>query len=819
MKKKILISAITFLACVLCAQQKTTSTSSKGVKEITPSPLSREGRGEVYAVVVGISDYQDPGIPDLRFADKDAEAFANYLRSTAGGPEGSGLDNDHLKVLINQQATMAQFGIALDWIMENAKEGDKAIIYFSGHGDVEKKTITQPGFLLCWDAPARVYISGGAFALPMLQEVISTLSIQNKAKVIVITDACRSGTLAGSSVGGSQATASNLARQYANEIKIMSCQPNEFSIEGEQWGGGRGAFSYNLVNGMFGLADQNNDLGISLQEIGRYLEDHVTSEVAPVSQVPMILGNRMERIANVNPVLLASLKAGRDHVVKSISTIDSRGIEEDVLRKLDTSIRKVYKLFQQSLKDKLFLKPVDACAEKYYSILSKEPGLEKLHSTLRRNYAAALQDEAQQMMNILLKSGLTPELLKGREPEKLYKDYPDFLERASVLLGKEHYMYPVLQARKYFFMGRIKKDEEQKRDCFFSALKWQSDLPHAYLGLIQCRPSSQLDSALYYTAKSLELLPAWIQPNISLAKFYEEKMKNYAKADSCYDEAMKLDTNSLVVWYQRSGFYKRIRNYEKAELWLKKTVSKLKGDICFPCAHNELARLYESQGKIKDAEKEFLLAYQLDSTAEPVLNNLGNLYNNTGQFDKARTVLRMAITLDSTVAMVYGNLGITYYNLNNKDSTEYCFKKAVDLEPHSYSNLSNLGAYYNFIAKYELAEEVIKRAIQLDTNSINGYINLANTYLSTDRLEEAEKLLMKSGRMDPGNYYVPLNLAVIYGLRNQLDEAFEYLEKSMILERGSFEELSDLPGLENLRLKTDRWNTLMKKYFPEKIKN
>ncbi|MBK9108771.1 MAG: hypothetical protein IPM92_10500 [Saprospiraceae bacterium] len=48
---------------------------SKGVTESTPSPQSGEGRGEVYAVVVGISDYQDKDIPDLRFADKDAEAL------------------------------------------------------------------------------------------------------------------------------------------------------------------------------------------------------------------------------------------------------------------------------------------------------------------------------------------------------------------------------------------------------------------------------------------------------------------------------------------------------------------------------------------------------------------------------------------------------------------------------------------------------------------------------------------------------------------------------------------------------------------------
>jgi hypothetical protein len=32
-----------------------------------------------YAVVVGISDYQDKDIPDLRFADRDAEATVNLL--------------------------------------------------------------------------------------------------------------------------------------------------------------------------------------------------------------------------------------------------------------------------------------------------------------------------------------------------------------------------------------------------------------------------------------------------------------------------------------------------------------------------------------------------------------------------------------------------------------------------------------------------------------------------------------------------------------------------------------------------------------------
>ncbi|MCB0535212.1 MAG: caspase family protein, partial [Saprospiraceae bacterium] len=228
MKTNLLTLVLLLTAASLFAQEK-------GV-----SPLSVEASakaGTTYAIVVGISDYQDELITDLKYADRDAEAFANYLRSPAGGS----LDADHLKVLINEQATMGQFAMDLTWLMEVAKAGDKVIIYFSGHGDVENKSVFEPGFLLCWDAPPKVYFSGGSISLANLKLIISSISVGNKADVLVITDACRSGKLSGSGIDGPHATAVNLAQQFANETKILSCQPDEFSIEGEQWGGGRGA--------------------------------------------------------------------------------------------------------------------------------------------------------------------------------------------------------------------------------------------------------------------------------------------------------------------------------------------------------------------------------------------------------------------------------------------------------------------------------------------------------------------------------------------------------------------------------------------------
>ena len=420
-------------------------TQNKGVIPVERNPSVHSIISKnTFAVVVGISDYQDPDIPDLRFADKDAEAFANYLRSPAGGS----LDGDHLKILTNQAATTAQFDAALGWLIDETKEGDQAIIYFSGHGDVETKTRSQQGFLLCWDSPPQAYVSG-AYPIFFLKEVVSTLSLQNKARVIIITDACRSGKLAGNSIGGQQLTSQNLSQQFANEIKILSCQPNEYSIEGEQWGGGRGAFSYYLVDGLYGMADANADASINLMEIGRYLDDHVTIEVAPEKQVPMTVGNRTEKLAAVFPELLAQIHKGKAGQQPTFSQTNSRGIEDEVLAAVDSTTRELYHLFKKSLKDKRFLEPADACADAYYQLLIAEPKLERLHNVMRRNYAAALQDDAQRFVNATMNEEVWLGYLGSNGQKAKYSPTAKLLERAASLLGPAHYMYKTLMARKY----------------------------------------------------------------------------------------------------------------------------------------------------------------------------------------------------------------------------------------------------------------------------------------------------------------------------------------------------------------------------------
>ncbi|MBK7694003.1 MAG: tetratricopeptide repeat protein [Saprospiraceae bacterium] len=762
MKYIVLIMLLPFLAF---SQNKPASSVGRGASPLG-TKTEQSTSGATYAVVVGISDYQDKDIPDLRYADKDAEAFANFLRSEAGGK----LDKDHLKMLLNKEATMAQFANALDWLWENVKEGDQAIIYFSGHGDVEKKSLTQPGFLLCWDAPARVYMAGGAFALPMLQEVISTLSIQNKAKVIVITDACRSGKLAGNSVGGAQATASNLSKQFANEIKILSCQPNEYSIEGEQWGGGRGAFSFNLVNALYGLADNNKDLSITLQEIGRYLEDHVTTEVAPVSQLPMVLGNRNEKIATVKPDILASIQTGKSNQMAMLSAIDSKGIEEDVITTLDTSTKELYRLFKKAIVDKDFLKPDNACADFYYRRLISDTKMQRLHSTITRNYAAALQDDAQQVMNIMLKTGLTSEILSGAKAAVIYRNYPAYLARAAQLLGSDHYMFATLQARKHYFEGVLQTKEVEKKQQFFQALHWQPAMPHAYAALISIYEVDQIDSAEYYTRKAMEITPAWVKPYLNLSSVYL-KAKQFDKEEEMLNRATKVDSNSILVWYAKARFYQSHKNFEKAEYWFKKMINSSGEDICFPCTHNNLGYVYKDTHRYDEAEQQYKKVIQLDSTFNNAYYNLGIVYMANQRYTDAEQVYKKLIQLDTNKVDGYMYMGILYNVALRYKELEQLYKKVIQLDSTFVYGYQELGNLYQNTQRYTEAEHQYKKTLQLDSTFLHGYYGLANLYYKIRRYGDATPLYKKAIELNPTYTDAYLNLGNLYRATRRYGEA------------------------------------------------
>ncbi|TNE55140.1 MAG: hypothetical protein EP344_13640 [Bacteroidetes bacterium] len=829
MKTNLLLCIILFLLSgTLSAQERGVTPSNH--QTIQPS----NHQTNTYAVVIGISDYQNDRIPDLKYAHKDAEAFANFLRSPAGG----GLDQDQLTVLLNEQATGGQMVNALTWLMEVAQEGDNIIIYFSGHGDVETQTKFNFGYLLNWDSPPDTYMVG-AFKIADLQAIVATLTEENLARVILITDACRAGKLAGNEIGGAQITTANLAKQFSNEIKLLSCQPDEYSIEGAQWGGGRGAFSYHLVNGLYGMADADQDNSVTLQELGRYLQDQVSKEVAPENQMPMFMGNNRTQLSAVDTSLLRDIRQSTESQIRIFSSIDTKGMEEDVLTTVDSATRALYAQFKHALSEKRFLFPENDCAEAYYLQLIQESRMARLFSRMRRNYAAALQDDAQQLINARLESKDIACFIfidYARETIAKILHYPAYLKRAATLLGPDHYMYPTLMAYSLYFEGYIieqyiridpsKYNEQAILEKYTTALKYNPDNPLVLLHLGWLYGGSKLgrsDLAEEYFNKVLTENPKWAFAFEEYGRYLYEDAGAFEKSKIALDKAYQLDSNSAGILLHLGRWYYKLGNYEAAEKYLKKMATLIPIDHC---ANWDLLSTYRSLHQHEKVIEISLKYIQEDSTNLLRYLHLQAAYLSLGQYELAQKTLDKAadiITGDGPLdTLLREQTGILHMVTGNFEAADQVLMESVSNNPDNFYALHLLYYLRRLEGKTQESRQILDNLMRTDSVQL---LDLMSRSVRSVQWGDTSSLFFQKTtdffqfitEQYPYNATAHVELALVLGYKGEVDAAYQHLETALRLGFDLRPKLEQHMHLKALREQKERWGALLNKYFPDKM--
>ena len=88
--------------------------------------------GEHWAIIIGISKYEDSTLK-LKYAHRDAEELYNILIKS----NGRVFKENHVKKLINQDATQSTIIKALRQFLKKPDKDDLVLIYFSCHGDYD----------------------------------------------------------------------------------------------------------------------------------------------------------------------------------------------------------------------------------------------------------------------------------------------------------------------------------------------------------------------------------------------------------------------------------------------------------------------------------------------------------------------------------------------------------------------------------------------------------------------------------------------------------------------------------------------------------
>ena len=745
--------------------------TSAGTAQESPKKKSfwNKMKRNTHAVIVGISDYEDPNIPDLQFAHRDAEAFKDFLMS----PSGGNLKEENITLLTNEQATGGNVHKAMYSLLKKVQARDKCMIYFSGHGDVETIFQDEPGHLLLYDTPAEIY-QINSLRVNDLKRIVTTLSTKNEAEVYLYTDACRSGNLAGSEVNGSQATAAALNSQFSNEVKLMSCQANEYSVEGTEWGDGRGVFSYHLLEGLTGLADTDDDQIVSLQELERYLEDEIDKDLDKHKQSPVVIGDKGTKMAFVHEESLQQLLEEKDMSTPAIEP------EEEILALKGTEIdsSNLLELFYQAIADKRLMAldsvAMEGTAAQYYDMIAGDESYASKAPIARGDLISALQDGAQKEINLYLQADSEQTQRRWANDYKYFEVHAHYLNKAVSLLDEFHYLYPQLKAKAIYFETATKRmrlrSEKANPESFASleqgvqmALSMQPRSPYLFneLGLIY-HDQKKYDEAKAAYMKAMEMSPTWAWPYNNLFELFYSGKKDYQKA----------------IEYSLKG---------------------LKQKETFATFHEQIAYAYFQLGKLDSAiiyEHNYV---ELRPNSCNALNDLAAMHNMNNNIEQAIELFRKSIECDSTSHWAYENLSWILVERGDLDFAEEILNRAIRNEVLTANILGNLGRVNELRGQNDLAIDFYQRAIENDS-TVNVWEELVLLQLKSGRLTEArEKLIQYISNIGPEKKFGYFNLACLNAIERDL-EAFENnLLKATELEVINKKELDDCKYFDGIR--------------------
>ncbi|WGV24573.1 caspase family protein [Halotia branconii] len=236
--------------------------SPLGVGSSNSTHIFTTGEAKLWILLVGINEYQDVSLPNLRYPAGDCEALGDALAKATQGFLRKELIIHH--DFVAQTPTLKTVCGSLKRIVSKAKPADSIFLYFSGHGMLEPDT--QDAVLCLSDTRQENLLATG---LP-LQKLLQILETSRTNQQLVCLDTCHSGDMKMPQTNKASfrelnitqtfidpaTNLMNVLRKRASYSKgfcvLLSCDQGQKSWEFPELG--HGVFTYYLVRGLLGEA-------------------------------------------------------------------------------------------------------------------------------------------------------------------------------------------------------------------------------------------------------------------------------------------------------------------------------------------------------------------------------------------------------------------------------------------------------------------------------------------------------------------------------------------------------------------------------------
>ena len=263
----------------------------------------------LWTFAVGVSKYRQADLA-LRYAAADARDIDAFYASPAGGSVPAA----QRVLLTDEQATRTEVLDRLHKLVKNTAEDDMLVVFLALHGVPDEGEL----YFAMNDTDAGKLRPTGISQ----RELESELGLARAKRVLVVADACHAGAIGFAGVKGARGVQVNETNELIAKIAstgkgtaiLSAASANEASQEDARFGGGHGAFTAALLEGLRGLADKDRDGFVTIREAYQYTSDRVAL-MTNGEQHPVLNGN----FRNEMPIAKVSLDArAADRVAKPL---------------------------------------------------------------------------------------------------------------------------------------------------------------------------------------------------------------------------------------------------------------------------------------------------------------------------------------------------------------------------------------------------------------------------------------------------------------------------------------------------------------------
>jgi len=747
---------------------------AQGDKGVAVLQTAATKKGITYALIIGISDYANPKM-SLNAADKDAQLLSAFLLHSKR------VEEKNLTLLLNKEATSAAVNKAITTFSKiKFQPGDEAIIYFSGHGDIQKEKVKYKGYLLCHNVNVeRVYAgAAGTLSFERLNRVIDSIAKQ-KVLVNLVLDACHSGYTVNEE--GAKLLSESALLSFSNTIRFLSCGPEQRSYEDSTLG--QGYFTYYLVKGLSGEADNGpTDNKIIVDELNRFVKDKVklvsrqkqspSIKAADDDKVVALINEDAKNFAlenyKTNPAFVAFAKGrglARGFLAGGNSSADSAAQADAI-----ASTQMLLLLKQQKFSE----------AISFYLLHKQNSSVSE--TTLNDwKYAITelLETEPQQAVNTILagKNNLPraayfkTAAAKSNLLASIY-DTADYGYKVYTLYGWYLEAYAYLRGKDFKNYTKAKSLLQQAIDLEPNA----AYVLHA-LGLV-AEYQHNFPLAEQYYKQAIQLIPTWTYPRSSLGHCLKDQGK-YAEAIKVFKEVIAMAPDFSWPYNNLANVYLDLKNYKEAERLYRISINKDSSDVSIETSN--LGVVFEQRKNLKLAEYYYQQAIQKDSSNVQALYNLSDVYRKTKP-QEAENILLLALQIEPFYSKGFTELADYYTNgLNKTDwlKADSLYQQAAINNPYHPWAYAGRAWVLMKLKDTTTALSLFQEGIAKNKDNAEAIAYYARYFQNTDQHPSAITWFKKALAINPYYLWPYECLSEIYTELNQPDSAELILKKAI----------------------------------------